>query len=81
MVFWALVEVRALGEGLQPLLSPPAAYGLLLALGFSERFLEGLTERLEEQVTEGKGAKGAGDQKEGVPQGPGVLARRGGGGG
>lgn len=78
MVFWALVEVRALGEGLQPLLSPPAAYGLLLALG---RFLEGLTERLEEQVTEGKGAKGAGDQKEGVPQGPGVLARRGGGGG
>jgi hypothetical protein len=45
-----LVEVRALGEGLKPLLSPPAAYGLLVVLGFSERLLEGLTKRLEDQA-------------------------------
>jgi len=50
LVFWALVEAQALGEGLKPLLSPPAAYGLLVVLGFSERLLKGLTERLEDQA-------------------------------
>jgi hypothetical protein len=50
LVFWALVEAQALGEGLKPLLSPPAAYGLLVVLGFSERLLKGLTERLENQA-------------------------------
>jgi len=50
LVFLALVEAKVLGEGLKPLLSPPAAYGLLVVLGFSERLLEGLTKRLEDQA-------------------------------
>jgi hypothetical protein len=50
LVFFSLVEARVLGEELRPLLSPPAVYGLLLVLGFSERLLEGLTKRLEGQV-------------------------------
>jgi len=68
LVFWALMEVQALGEGLKPLLSPPAAYGLLVVLGFSERLLEGLTKRLEDQALkqedQGK-EKPKGDGKEG----------------
>jgi len=50
LVFFSLVEAEVLGEGLKPLLSPPAAYGLLVVLGFSERLLKGLTKRLEEQA-------------------------------
>jgi|GEM_PF-1000628 len=73
LVFWALVEVRALGEGLKPLLSPPAAYGLFVALGFSERLLKGLTERLEDQALkqedQGKEKpKGDGKEGQGKPQ-------------
>jgi hypothetical protein len=73
LVFWALVEVRALGEGLKPLLSPPAAYGLLVVLGFSERLLEGLTKRLEDQALkqedQGKEKpKGDGKEDQGKPQ-------------
>ena len=73
LVFWALVEVRALGEGLKPLLSPPAAYGLLVVLGFSERLLEGLTKRLEDQALkqedQGKEKpKGDGKEGQGKPQ-------------
>jgi hypothetical protein len=73
LVFWALVEVRALGEGLKPLLSPPAAYGLLVVLGFSERLLKGLTERLEDQALkqedQGKEKpKGDGKEGQGKPQ-------------
>jgi len=73
LVFWALVEVRALGEGLKPLLSPPAAYGLLVVLGFSERLLKGLTERLEDQALkqedQGKEKpKGDGEEGHGKPQ-------------
>jgi hypothetical protein len=73
LVFWALVEVRALGEGLKPLLSPPAAYGLLVVLGFSERLLKGLTERLEDQALkqedQGKEKpKGDGEEDHGKPQ-------------
>jgi len=73
LVFWALVEVRALGEGLKPLLSPPAAYGLFVALGFSERLLKGLTERLEDQALkqedQGKEkSKGDGKEGQGKPQ-------------
>jgi hypothetical protein len=66
LVFWALVEVGALGEGLKPLLSPPAAYGLLVVLGFSERLLEGLTKRLEDQGKEKP--KGDGKEGQGKPQ-------------
>lgn len=65
LVFWALVEAEVLGKGLKPLLSPPAAYGLLVALGFSERFLKGLTERLEEVALKQE------DQDKGKPQGDG----------
>jgi len=73
LVFWALVEVQALGEGLKPLLSPPAAYGLLVVLGFSERLLEGLTKRLEDQALkqedQGKEKpKGDGKEGQGKPQ-------------
>jgi hypothetical protein len=73
LVFWALVEVQALGEGLKPLLSPPAAYGLLVVLGFSERLLEGLTKRLEDQALkqedQGKEKpKGDGKEDQGKPQ-------------
>jgi hypothetical protein len=73
LVFWALVEVRALGEGLKPLLSPPAAYGLLVVLGFSERLLKGLTERLEDQALkqedQGKEKpKGDGEEDHGKPK-------------
>jgi hypothetical protein len=73
LVFWALVEAKALGEGLKPLLSPPAAYGLLVALGFSERLLEGLTKRLEDQALkqedQGKEKpKGDGKEGQGKPQ-------------
>jgi hypothetical protein len=50
LVFFSLVEAKILGEGLKHLLSPPAAYGLLVVLGFSERLLKGLTERLEGQA-------------------------------
>jgi len=50
LVFFSLVEAQVLGEGLRPLLSPPAAYGLLVVLGFSERLLKGLTKRLEGQA-------------------------------
>ena len=71
LVFWALVEAQALGEGLKPLLSPPAAYGLLVVLRFSERLLKGLTERLEDQALkqedQGK-EKPKGDGKEGQGQ-------------
>jgi len=66
LVFWALMEVQALGEGLKPLLSPPAAYGLLVVLGFSERLLEGLTKRLEDQGKEKP--KGDGKEGQGKPQ-------------
>jgi hypothetical protein len=73
LVFWALVEAKALGEGLKPLLSPPAAYGLFVALGFSERLLKGLTERLEDQALkqedQGKEKpKGDGKGDQGKPQ-------------
>lgn len=73
LVFWALVEARVLGEGLKPLLSPPAAYGLFVALGFSERLLKGLTERLEDQALkqedQGKEKpKGDGKEGQGKPQ-------------
>jgi hypothetical protein len=73
LVFWALVEAQALGEGLKPLLSPPAAYGLLVVLGFSERLLKGLTERLEDQALkqedQGKEKpKGDGKEGQGKPQ-------------
>jgi hypothetical protein len=73
LVFWALVEVQALGEGLKPLLSPPAADGLLVVLGFSERLLEGLTKRLEDQALkqedQGKEKpKGDGKEDQGKPQ-------------
>jgi hypothetical protein len=73
LVFWALVEVRALGEGLKPLLSPPAAYGLLVVLGFSERLLEGLTKRLEDQALKQEDQdkekpKGDGKEGQGKPQ-------------
>ncbi len=68
LVFWALVEVQALGEGLKPLLDPPAAYGLLVVLGVSERFLEGLTGRLEGRVLGKEGKEQRGDQKEASPQ-------------
>jgi len=73
LVFWALVEAQALGEGLKPLLSPPAAYGLLVVLGFSERLLEGLTKRLEDQALkqedQGKEKpKGDGKEGQGKPQ-------------
>jgi len=50
LVFYSLMQAQVLGEGLNPLLSPPAAYGLFVVLGFSERLLEGLTKRLEGQV-------------------------------
>jgi hypothetical protein len=50
LVFYSLVEAQVLGEGLRSLLSPPAAYGLLLVLGFSERLLEGLMKSLEGQA-------------------------------
>jgi hypothetical protein len=50
LVFFSLVETNVLGERLKLLLSPPVAYGLLVALGFSERLLAGLTERLEEEA-------------------------------
>ncbi len=50
LVFFSLVEAKVLGEGLNLLLNPPAAYGLFVVLGFSERLLKGLTERLEGQV-------------------------------
>ncbi|MFS8822614.1 hypothetical protein [Synechococcus sp. W60.2] len=66
LVFWALVEAQALGGGLRPLLSPPAAYGLFVALGFSERLLEGLTKRLEDQGKEKP--KGDGKEGQGKPQ-------------
>jgi len=73
LVFWALVEAQALGEGLKPLLSPPAAYGLFVALGFSERLLKGLTKRLEDQALkqedQGKEKpKGDGKEGQGKPQ-------------
>ncbi len=73
LVFWALVEAQALGEGLKPLLRPPAAYGLLVVLGFSERLLKGLTERLEDQALkqedQGKEKpKGDGKEGQGKPQ-------------
>ncbi len=55
LVFFSLMEAEVLGEGLKPLLSPPAAYGLLVVLGFSERLLAGLTKRLEGQVLEQDG--------------------------
>lgn len=71
LVFWALVEAQALGEGLKSLLKPPAAYGFFVALGFSERLLEGLTKRLEDQALkqedQGK-EKPKGDGKEGQGQ-------------
>jgi hypothetical protein len=79
LVFWALVEAQALGEGLKPLLSPPAAYGLLVVLGFSERLLKGLTERLEDQALkqedQGK-EKPKEDGKEGQGKPQDQLARR-----
>jgi len=73
LVFLALVEAQVLGEGLKPLLRPPAAYGLFVALGFSERLLEGLTERLEDQALkqedQGKEKpKGDGKEGQGKPQ-------------
>jgi hypothetical protein len=73
LVFWALVEAKVLGEGLKPLLSPPAAYGLFVTLGFSERLLEGLTKRLEDQALkqedQGKEKpKGDGKEDQGKPQ-------------
>jgi hypothetical protein len=73
LVFLALVEAQVLGEGLKPLLSPPAAYGLFVALGFSERLLKGLTERLEDQALkqedQGKEkSKGDGKEGQGKPQ-------------
>jgi hypothetical protein len=73
LVFWALVAAKALGEGLAPLLRPPAAYGLFVALGFSERLLEGLTKRLEDQALkqedQGKEKpKGDGKKGQGRPQ-------------
>jgi hypothetical protein len=73
LVFLALVEAKVLGEGLKPLLSPPAAYGLLVVLGFSERLLEGLTKRLEDQALkqedQGKEKpKGDGEEDHGKPQ-------------
>ncbi|WP_428716830.1 hypothetical protein [Thermus sp.] len=84
LVFWALVEAQALGEGLKPLLSPPAAYGLLVALGFSERLLEGLTGRLEDRALKQEDQdkekpKGGGDGK-GRPagtEGPAIPALKG----
>ena len=73
LVFLALVEAQVLGEGLKPLLRPPAAYGLFVALGFSERLLEGLTKRLEDQALkqEDQGEekpKGDGKEGQGKPQ-------------
>jgi hypothetical protein len=73
LVFWALVEAQVLGEGLKPLLSPPAAYGLLVVLGFSERLLKGLTERLEDQALKQEDQdkekpKGDGEEDHGKPQ-------------
>jgi len=70
------VEAGVLAEGLEKLLNPPAAYGLLVALGFSERLLKGLTERLEErslkQGDQGKekpqGEGGQGEPKDSVPR-------------
>lgn len=64
-LFWALVEAGVLAEGLEKLLNPPAASGLLVALGFSERLLKGLTERLEERSLK------QGDQDKEKPQGEG----------
>jgi len=69
LVFWTLVEAEVLGEGLKPLLSPPAAYGLLVALGLSERLLKGLTERLEERALKQE------DQDKGKPKGDGEGER------
>jgi len=76
LVFWALVEAKALGEGLRLLLTPPAAYGLLVALGFSERLLKGLTDKLEGRVLEKEAKELKGDQKEDSPQVPGRQDRR-----
>ena len=68
-VFW---KSGASGT-IKPLLSPPAAYGLFVALGFSERLLEGLTKRLEDQALkqedQGKEKpKGDGKEGQGKPQ-------------
>ena len=73
LVFFSLVEAQVLGEGLKPLLSPPVAYGLLVVLGFSERLLEGLTKRLEDQALkqedqDKKKPKGDGKDDQGKPQ-------------
>ncbi|WP_337845177.1 hypothetical protein [Thermus sp.] len=55
LVLGALLAARLLGEGLAPLAECPALYGVLVVLGFSERFLVGLTGRLEAGVLSPRG--------------------------
>lgn len=41
------VTLKVLGEGVADLLQPPSVYGLGVALGFSERLFQGLTQEVE----------------------------------
>jgi len=59
----ALLDVEALGPGLKGLLDPPGAYGLGVALGFSERLFPFLSQRLETRLEGDK--KGADSRAEG----------------
>ncbi|KIX84754.1 hypothetical protein [Thermus filiformis] len=69
----ALLDVGALGPELQRLLDPPGAYGLGVALGFSERLFPFLSQRLETRLEEDK--KGA-DSKAGDQGGEHVTVKR-----
>ncbi len=44
----ALLSAELLGGGVARVKDPPGVHGLLVALGFSERLLRGLTRRLEQ---------------------------------
>jgi hypothetical protein len=69
----ALLDVGALSPGLQRLLDPPGAYGLGVALGFSERLFPFLSQRLETRLEEDK--KGA-DSRAGGPEGENATVKR-----
>jgi hypothetical protein len=62
----ALLDVGALGPGLKSLLDPPGAYGLGVALGFSERLFPFLSQRLETRL---EGDKKGADSRAGGPEG------------
>ncbi|GAA6743425.1 hypothetical protein Thermus71206_12650 [Thermus antranikianii] len=58
------LTLRVLGEGVAHLLHSPSVYGLGVALGFSERLFQGLSQRVEGSLVpqakeEGKDAEGA----------------------